>query len=80
MWRGQDKVWLHYTRDIMAADAIEAAFFVHYLRHCGIHRLYLPALEVIDLQRYKIIKKAAKVQSALYDRLHIPFIFVAGKN
>ena len=80
MWGRQNKVWLQYRRDILANDNTGATFLAAYLRHMGIHRLYLQHLEIIDLQRYKVIKKPGKVFQTLQGRLHIPFIFVAGKN
>lgn len=79
MWRG-NKVWLHYVKNIIAADVPSAVFLASYLRYSGITKDYASYLEIIDLQKYKVIKKTAKVQAALRDRVHIPFIFVVGKN
>lgn len=80
MWSRQDKVWLHYTHNVMAADAIDASFLVGYLHQTGVHRVYLSALEVIDLQRYKLVKNPGKIHNVFQSRMHLPFIFVAGKN
>jgi hypothetical protein len=77
---GQDKVWIHYRKDIIAADVSSAIFLSAYLRHGAIHRLYIPCLEVIDLQRYKVVKQAVKVKVCLIDRMHIPFVFAVCKN
>lgn len=79
MWRGNN-VWLHYVKNIIAADIPSAVFLASYLRHSGLTKDYASCLEVIDLQKYKIIKKPAKVQAALRERLRIPFVFVVGKN
>ena len=80
MWQGQDKTWLHYVKDIIAADVYSAVFLASYLRQTSIKRSYIPALEVIDLQKYKVIKDVRKVRAALKERLNIPFVFVVGKN
>jgi len=80
MWQGQDKTWLHYVKDIIAADVYSAVFLASYLRQGAIRKTYVPALEVIDLQKYKVIKEVKKVNMALRERIHIPFVFVVGKN
>ncbi len=79
MWR-ENKTWLHYVKNIIAADVSSALFLVSYLRQCRISKNYAAALEIIDLQKYKVIKKDAKVRVALRERVNIPFVFVVGKN
>jgi hypothetical protein len=80
MWSRRNKVWSHYRGDIMAGDAIDAAFLANYIRFCAIQRLYLSSFEVVDLQKYKIIKKPGKVFNAIQQRAHIPFVFICSKN
>ena len=80
MWQGQDKTWLHYVKDIIAADVYSAVFLASYIRQSAMRKSYIPALEIIDLQKYKVIKEVKKVKSALRERVHIPFVFVVGKN
>jgi hypothetical protein len=79
MW-GQDKVWLHYRKDIMAADMNDASFLSAFLRNLTISRTYTQHLEVVDLQKYKVVKQAPKVHTALRERTSVPFVFVIGKN
>jgi len=79
MWRGNN-VWLHYVKNIIAADVPSAVFLASYLKYTGISKDYATALEVIDLQKYRVIKQTPKVKQALRDRIHIPFVFVVGKN
>jgi len=76
----EDNLWLHYVKNIIAADMRSAVFLASYLRYTGISKDYVSSLEVIDLQKYKVIKKAEKVRVALYERRNIPFVFVVGKN
>jgi len=80
MWQGHDKVWLHYVKDIIAADVYSAVFLASYLRYISLDRSYISHLEAIDLQRYKVHKKAAKVRNALKECATTPFIFIVGKN
>jgi hypothetical protein len=74
------KTWMHYVRNIIAADVPSAVFlatYQHRIRH-GHH--YASFLEVMDLQRYKVISKKDKVRNALLNNRHTPFIFIIGKN
>jgi hypothetical protein len=79
MWNG-NKMWLHYVKNIIAADVSSAVFLASYLRYTAIRKDYVACLEVIDLQKYRIIKQVPKVRLALRDRTKIPFVFVVGKN
>jgi len=79
MWQGEN-TWLHYVKNIIAADVSSAVFLATFLRHNNYNKRYASALEVIDLQKYKVIKKANKVRSILSNRAPEPFVFVVGKN
>jgi hypothetical protein len=37
-------------------------------------------MEVIDLQKYKVIKQKAKVRKSLKERRDVPFVFAFNKN
>ena len=81
MWSGRrNKVWAHYTHNVMAADAIDAALLVKYLHQVTLQQLFLSTVEVIDLQQYKIIKKVGKIHNAFQSRIQLPFVFIAAKN
>ncbi len=79
MWR-ENNDWLHYVKNIIAADVHSAVFLASYLRYTGNSKNYASSLEVIDLQQYKVIRQPHKVRVALRERLHIPFVFVVCKN
>ena len=79
MWR-ENNLWLHYVKNIIAADLTSAMFLASYLRLVQINKKYAAALEVIDLQKYKVITQENKVKMALRERANIPFVFVACKN
>ena len=76
----KNKVWLHYVKNIIAADMSSAIFLASYLRYAGTGNDRASAIEIIDLQKYKLIKQHNKVRIALRERIHIPFVFVVGKN
>ena len=79
MWHGNN-TWMHYVKNIIAADVSSAIFLASYLRHSNMSKNYASSLEIIDLQKYKVIKQHAKVRIALRERINIPFVFVVGKN
>ena len=76
----QNKVWLHYVKNIIAADVSSAVFLASYLRYTEINHDYASGFEIIDLQKYKIITRPSKIRQAMKEDLKTPFIFVAGKN
>ena len=79
MWR-ENKLWLHYVKSIIAADVTSAVFLASFLRHLQINKKYASYLEIIDLQKYKVIRQEKKVKVALIERINIPFVFVTCKN
>lgn len=80
MWSGKNKTWLQFRKDIIAADIAEGIFLADYLRYLAVTRSYVQALEVADLQRYKVLKEPGKVKNALTTRFDVPFVFLIGKN
>lgn len=79
MWHG-NQVWLHYVKNIIAADVSSAVFLASFLRHAEMNKTHAATLEIIDLQKYKVIKNENKIRSALRDRVNVPFVFVVAKN
>lgn len=79
MWQGQN-TWIHYVKNIIAADLSSAVFLASYLRRANMNKSYIAHLEAIDLQRYKVIRKTNKVRAALNESANTPFIFFIGKN
>lgn len=80
MWGHTNKTWLTYKKGLIATNAASAAFLSDYLHHLTINRTYLAALEVIDLQKYKVIKPSRKLKQAINERLKIPFVFLSCNN
>lgn len=79
MWDRQN-TWIHYVKNIIAADLSSAVFLASYMRRCHMNKSYIASLEAIDLQRYKIIRKSSKVRAAITESSSRPFIFFIGKN
>ncbi len=79
MWY-KNRVWIHYVKNIIAADMGSAIFLASYLRRVGMNKEYVSALEIFDLQKYKVVKSAAKISSTLREKKNTPFIFIACKN
>ena len=80
MWSGQNKVWMHYLNDIIAADVASAVFLSSYMRIKVRGRAAVQCHEVADLQRYRMLRSPKKVRNAIANRAHLPFVFVLGKN
>ena len=80
MWSGSNKVWLQHRKDIIAAEKTDGKFLADYLRFMTLNRSYISNIEVIDLQRYRVIKEQNKVRIALAQRIDVPFVFIVGKN
>lgn len=80
MWGKQNKVWIKYRNNIIANDVNTAIFLSRYMKHSIIHKTYIPYLEVLDLQRYKLITNPRKVKATLKDKLDTPFVFAICKN
>ncbi|MCB0696294.1 MAG: hypothetical protein KDC07_02950 [Chitinophagaceae bacterium] len=80
MWSDNNKVWTSYTNGLLATDVDSAAFLRNYLRYIIVSRKHYNTLEVIDLQKYKVIRSSRKLRQAINERLSIPFVFLSCNN
>ncbi|MBS1739315.1 MAG: hypothetical protein JST88_02120 [Bacteroidetes bacterium] len=80
MWQKSNKVWLEWQGNILTVDVFEGIFLAAFLQHVKQQRLHTHQLEIIDLQRYKIITKPKIVYQAIRERAQEPFVFIFGKN
>lgn len=76
----RDHVWTNYSKNIIAADARSAVFLASFLNYLASSQEYTSAIEIVDLQKYKVVKQQQQIRITLRDRIKIPFIFVVGKN
>ncbi len=79
MWR-EPRIWNHYLNDVIATDAHSADFLYSYISYLRISKAYANNIEIVDLQKYRVIKQTPKVRIALRERMNLPFIFVVSKN
>ncbi len=80
MWGNNNKVWMRYT-GVLACDDCSALFLSRYIRFITMNRYYLDTVEVIDLQRYRIIKPTSrKLKQYVNEKLNSPFIFLNCNN
>lgn len=80
MWHDKKNRWLHYVKNIMATDMSTALYLAAFLKKCPYSHHFYSSVEVIDLQRYKVIKDRVKVKRAIVNERNTPFVFVVGKN
>ncbi len=80
MWGKQNKTWMRYQQEVMATDLVSAVLLLGYLRFVSVKKLPGYSMEVVDLQRYKVIRKPAKVRQALRENSRMPFVFAYGLN
>lgn len=81
MWyRKKDRVWIQYLKNIMATDSSSAQFLERYTKRMSMTKEHVGALEIFDLQQYRVVRAATKVKDALREKGRKPFIFVACKN
>jgi len=65
MFRRSEKIWKYFPQGIMATDTREATLLRQLLLLVALEQQYLPVTEILDYQRYRIIKKRALVRKML---------------
>ena len=80
MWGGFNKVWTRYTDDLIASDKQSAYFLETFTHRMRVQKTFVYYFEIIDMQRYKVIRKPRLVTGALEKVNKVPFIFLVGKN
>ena len=79
MWQGEP-IWLNFVKNIIAADIRSAVFLAAFIKNGNTNHSVANAHELVDLNRYKVIKNKRKVQAALINREQKPFVFFVCKN
>lgn len=80
MWQDNNHIWFHYSPGILASDDMSARFIQRYMKFLIINRAHFSVMEVMDLQKYRVIKDIRKVKKAVNKRLTIPFVFLSCRN
>lgn len=79
MIEGKARVFNQFTQEVVAVDYSEAMLLKHFILHCFRTKSYLNSTEVLDFQRYKLIKNKVKV-NALLQTHHLKWDFVFPVN
>ncbi len=81
MNRHQEKIWYQFEQDIIAVSEFQALALLSFLRKIQGNDGCYSAMEIYDLQRYKVIKHKNHIRNMLHlapqDRI---FIFPVCKN
>ncbi|WP_118972719.1 hypothetical protein [Taibaiella koreensis] len=79
MFGRSEKIWKQYPQNITAVNNKEALYLLHYLSYVRITKCHLGLTEIIDLQRYRIIRKKQQVHRLLAEKDKL-FLFPVNKN
>ena len=81
MYFRKEKYWLCYPHDILAINYQEAAYIAKFLRIVQMNRTYYDSFEIIDIRKYRLVKKrkqvAAMLKLAPFEQY---FLFPVNKN
>jgi hypothetical protein len=81
MFPRREKIWKYFPLNVLATDHREALYLNHFLMHVRHTKKYLAAMEILDFQRYRIIKKENLVNRFLsLSADQCDFIFPFVKN
>jgi len=81
MFRRSEKIWKYYPKSVLALSHDEALYLSQFLSKIRHTRHYISLMEIIDLQRYRLIRKKNMIQRMLamdFDRQK--FLFIFNKN
>jgi len=79
LWERQ-KQWHNYGTGVLATEYEDALFLKRWFRDMIVRQKDIAGFEIIDLQRYKVIRDPRKVKIAIHKRIDVPFVFVSGNN
>jgi hypothetical protein len=81
MFRRSEKIWKYYPKSVLALSHEEALYLNEFLSKVRHTKYYISLMEIIDLQRYRLIRKKNIIQRMLtmdFDKQK--FLFVLNKN
>jgi hypothetical protein len=81
MFGRSEQIWKQYPQHITAVSNREAVYLLHYISYVRITKCHLGLIEIIDLQRYRVIRKKQQVGKllSLPDDKRL-FLFPVNKN
>ncbi|KAA5536623.1 hypothetical protein F0919_02840 [Taibaiella lutea] len=81
MFRRSEKIWKYYPKSVLALSHEEALYLNEFLLKVRHTKYYINLMEIIDLQRYRLIRKRNIIQRMLtmdFDKQK--FLFLFNKN
>jgi hypothetical protein len=82
MFRRSERIWKQYTQHTSAVNVAEAIYLLHYFSLLELNCSYFSLIEIIDVQRYRIVRNKDKVYQMLLlpDNKQPAFQFPFHKN
>lgn len=81
MYSKKVKYWLYYPHNIIALNYKEEAFLLQYLSVIKKNSRYYESFEVIDIRKYRLIKKREQVVTIIQlPSFEQYFLFPVNKN
>jgi len=81
MYFKKEKYWQNFPHDIIAENPEDAAFLYTFLKNAQISQMDLDTFEILDIQKYRLIKKRHKIAAMLkFHPSEMSFIFPVNKN
>jgi hypothetical protein len=81
MFRRSEKIWKYYPKSVLALSHEEALYLNEFLLKVRHTSYYISLMEIIDLQRYRLIRKKNIIRRMLtmdFDKQK--FLFLFNKN
>lgn len=81
MFRRSEQIWKQYPQQITAVNYKEAMYLLHYISYVRITKCHLALTEIIDLQRYRLVRKRHQIGRLLsLPERERQFLFLVNKN
>lgn len=65
MYSKKIRAWRHFHNDILSVNRTDADLLEIFLSRTRISKAYLNAMEIVDLQKYRLVKQRNKVACLL---------------
>lgn len=81
MYSKKQKFWRKYHDNIVSTSFGDALFLSDFLKQCRMNEMHLHTFEIIDVRRYRIIKRKYKIEDVLrLQPSELTFLFPVNKN
>lgn len=81
MFRRSEKIWKYFPQNILASNKTDASRLNQFLLHINHTKGYLYFMEILDFQRYRLIRKKSLISKVLsLPENKMTFLFPFYKN